>query len=49
MVPKKQRKLQDDSKIIEDSLFALSKRNPAISATVNREISSIIMNMKDKK
>ncbi len=45
-VPKKQRKLQDDSKIVEDSLFALSKRNPAISATVNREISSIIMNMK---
>lgn len=45
-IPKKQRKLQDDSKIIEDSLFALSKRNPAISATVNREISSIIMNMK---
>ena len=45
-IPKKQRKLQDDSKIVEDSLFALSKRNPAISATVNREISSIIMNMK---
>ncbi|MFO0321844.1 MAG: DUF4175 family protein [Bacteroidota bacterium] len=44
-IPKKQRKLQDDSKIVEDSLFALSKRNPAISATVNREISSIMMNM----
>jgi len=40
-----QKKLQDDSKIIEDSLLALSKRVPAISATVNREISSIQMNM----
>ena len=40
-----QKKLQDDSKIIEDSLFALSKRVPAISALVNREISSINMNM----
>ena len=45
-IPKKQRKLQDDSKLIEDSLFALSKRNPSISATVNREISSIILNMR---
>ena len=44
-IPKVQRKLQDDSKIVEDSLLALSKRNPKISATVNREISSIIMNM----
>jgi len=40
-----QKKLQDDSKIIEDSLLALSKRVPAISATVNREISAINMNM----
>ena len=40
-----QKKLQDDSKIIEDSLLALSKRQPAISATVNREISAINMNM----
>ncbi len=40
-----QKKLQDDSKIIEDSLLALSKRVPAISAMVNREISSINMNM----
>lgn len=45
-IPKKQRKLQDDSKLIEDSLFSLSKRNPSISATVNREISSIILNMR---
>lgn len=40
-----QKKLQDDSKIIEDSLLAISKRQPAISATVNREISAIHMNM----
>lgn len=40
-----QKKLQDDSKIIEDSLLALSKRVPAISGMVNREISSINMNM----
>jgi hypothetical protein len=44
-IPQKQKKLQDDSKIIEDSLLALSKRQPAISATVNREISAINMNM----
>jgi hypothetical protein len=41
----KQKKLQDDSKMIEDSLLALSKRNPTISAEINREISSIQMNM----
>jgi hypothetical protein len=40
-----QKKLQDDSKIIEDSLLALSKRVPEISAIVNREISAINMNM----
>lgn len=41
-----QRKLQDDSKIIQDSLFALSKRVMALEAIVNREISSINYNMK---
>lgn len=41
----KQKKLQDDSKMIEDSLLALSKRVPAIQATVNKEISAIHMNM----
>jgi len=40
-----QKQLQDDSKMIEDSLFALSKRNPTISATINREINAIQMNM----
>ena len=41
----KQKKLQDDAKMIEDSLLALSKRNPKIKADVNREISAINMNM----
>jgi hypothetical protein len=40
-----QKQLQDDSKIIEDSLFAISKRNPKVSAVINREISSVQMNM----
>jgi hypothetical protein len=44
-ITQSQKKLQDDSKIIEDSLLAISKRQPAISATVNREISAIHMNM----
>lgn len=44
-IPQQQKKLQDDSKIIEDSLLALSKRVPQISTTVNREISAINMNM----
>ncbi|MBX3162850.1 MAG: hypothetical protein KF900_00055 [Bacteroidetes bacterium] len=44
-IPKQQNKLKDDSKIIEDSLLALSKRAPQISALVNREISAIHLNM----
>lgn len=44
-IPKQQSKLRDDSKIIEDSLLALSKRAPQISALVNREISAINSNM----
>jgi hypothetical protein len=44
-VTQTQKKLQDDSRIIEDSLLALSKRVPEISAVVNREISAINMNM----
>jgi hypothetical protein len=40
-----QKKLQDDSKMIEDSLFALSKRQPKISSVVNKEIAEINMNM----
>lgn len=37
----KQKKLIDDSKTIEDSLFALSKRVLQLEATVNREVSAI--------
>ncbi len=44
-ITQKQKKLQDDSKMIEDSLLALSKRVPQIQATVNKEISAINMNM----
>jgi len=42
-----QRKLKDDSKMIEDSLFALSKRVMQIEAKVNQEISGINQNMDD--
>jgi hypothetical protein len=44
-IPKQQNKLKDDSKIIEDSLLALAKRAPMISAIINREISAINLNM----
>jgi len=44
-IPKQQNKLKDDSKIIEDSLLALSKRAPQISSIINREISAIHLNM----
>jgi hypothetical protein len=40
-----QKKLKDDSKMIEDSLFALSKRVPQLNAVINREISGINQNM----
>ncbi len=40
-----QRKLKDDAKMIEDSLFALSKRVVQIEAKVNQEISLINQNM----
>jgi hypothetical protein len=36
-----QRKLKDDSRMVEDSLFALSKRVPQISAAVNHEINLV--------
>ncbi len=44
-INQKQKKLKDDSKMIEDSLLALSKRVPQIAAAVNKEISAINMNM----
>jgi hypothetical protein len=40
-----QKKLKDDARIIEDSLFALSKRIVQLESTVNREIASINNNM----
>ncbi|MBC7863416.1 MAG: hypothetical protein IAF38_10605, partial [Bacteroidia bacterium] len=41
----KQQKLKDDAKMVEDSLLAISKRQPKVSASVNREINNIQMNM----
>ncbi|MGC6471033.1 MAG: DUF4175 family protein [Flavobacteriales bacterium] len=40
-----QNKLQADAQIIEDSLFALSKRQPQIQSIVNSEINTINLNM----
>jgi len=40
-----QKKLKDDAKLIEDSLFALSKRQPKIESIINREIADINSNM----
>lgn len=42
---RKQRKLKDDSKLVEDSLFALSKRVEQIKTAINREIRSVNQNM----
>ncbi|MFH1321041.1 MAG: hypothetical protein ABII90_10360 [Bacteroidota bacterium] len=44
-ITKDQKKLKDDAKMIEDSLFALSKRVIELESIVNREISAINMNM----
>jgi hypothetical protein len=44
-IAQQQKKLSDNSKIIEDSLFALSKRVVEIKSVVNQEISSIKSNM----
>ena len=40
-----QNKLSDDSKILEDSLYALSKRQAQIKATINREMRAISNNI----
>ncbi len=37
----RQKKLKDDAKMIEDSLFALSKRVVQLESTINREIAAI--------
>ena len=42
---KSQKKLSDDSKIIEDSLLALSKRAPQIESKINEEINIIKSNL----
>ena len=44
-VTQQQKKLKDDAKMIEDSLFALSKRVVQLESTINKEISSINNNM----
>jgi len=44
-IGQKQRKLKDDARMIEDSLFAISKRMSEIQSSVNKEISAINMNM----
>ncbi len=42
---REQRKLRDDAKVIEDSLFALSKRVPQLQSIVNREMNAVNGNM----
>ncbi|MCB9164687.1 MAG: DUF4175 domain-containing protein [Flavobacteriales bacterium] len=42
---REQRKLRDDAKVIEDSLFALSKRVPQLHSIVNREMNAVNGNM----
>lgn len=46
-ITRKQRKLQDDARVIEDSLFALSKRQAALSGMINKEIASVKRGMSD--
>lgn len=41
----KQKKLEDDSKMVEDSLFALSKRVAQIASIVNKEIALVNQNI----
>ncbi|HRO40183.1 MAG TPA: hypothetical protein PLY76_02420 [Flavobacteriales bacterium] len=44
-IGRQQKKLRDDSRIVEDSLFALSKRVPQLQALVNREMNAVNENM----
>jgi len=44
-ITQQQKKLKDDAKMIEDSLFALSKRVVQLESTINKEITSINNNM----
>ena len=45
-ITREQKKLNQDTKIIEDSLYALSKRVVQIETVVNREVRSVNKNMK---
>jgi hypothetical protein len=42
---KRQKKIKDDAKMVEDSLFALSKRVVQIESFVNKEMAAVNMNM----
>lgn len=44
-IGQEQRALRDDARMIEDSLFALSKRVPQLESIVNREMTAINSNM----
>jgi hypothetical protein len=44
-IGRKQKKLRDDARLVEDSLFALSKRVPQLEAMVNREMNLVNDNM----
>ncbi|MBK7383952.1 MAG: DUF4175 domain-containing protein [Flavobacteriales bacterium] len=44
-----QRELRDDAKVIEDSLFALSKRVPQLQSIVNREMNAVNDNMDEAR
>ena len=44
---KRQNDLKSDAKIIEDYLFALSKRQVQLSSVVNKEMGSINQNLKE--
>ena len=46
-IGQKQREIKDNLKMIEDSLFSLSKRVPQIESTVNKEIQTINQQLDD--
>jgi hypothetical protein len=43
-ITQRQKKLKDDAKMIEDSLFALSKRQPSLASYINKEVHEITFN-----
>ncbi len=44
-LPSLSEKLRDDARVVEDSLFALSKRIPQLQSVVNREMNAVNENM----